>query len=191
MAYSATLSLLSVLPSADLQHEAPLDRRLLRAALRGGPIVLGTFEDPYQPAAAGARARLASFAPFEGLDITLTTASPLLLRDLDLLVDLDRRHAVTVHVPMAAPDPEQLEMIERLTAEGIAAGVVCTPAADGLGERALRRLFTAAREAGAYDVLAGPAGRRRENRREHDRFLALFRRLRLEHGFPRPVPGRG
>jgi hypothetical protein len=74
------------------------------------------------------------------------------------------------------------------------------------GEAVLRPLVEQARDAGAYDVLAGPCDLRLATRtrllprlgrrdllgkRDGDRLLATFRRIRLEHGFPRPVPGRG
>ena len=49
----------------------------------------------------------------------------------------------------------------------------------------LRGFLAQAREAGVFDVEieAGPKVR--------STLLAAFRSLRLEHGFPRDVPGRG
>jgi DNA repair photolyase len=47
-----------------------------------------------------------------GIEISILTRSPLLLRDLDLLVDLDRRHAVTVSVLIPAAEAELAGRIE-------------------------------------------------------------------------------
>ena len=66
---------------------------LLRAELRQGrdkglPIALGTATDPYQPAERQfeiTRRMLGVFAEFRGLDLSITTKSVLILRDLDLL----------------------------------------------------------------------------------------------------------
>lgn len=109
------------------------------------------------------------------------------------------------------PDPEaRLWAVAQLAAEGIATRVLATPLVPGVndGENALRDLFEAALEAGACDVatdsapLAPPArpakirllswGARapREERTSED-VLSRLRQLRLEHGFPRPVFGRG
>lgn len=196
-----------------------LDIWLRRAARRGDPIALGTAEDPYAPSAeAGVRSPLASLRQHEGLEVSVITRSPEILRDLDLLVDLDRRCSVTVGMVLAALDPflvrrlepeaadpkARLRAVTRLAAEGLAVCIVCAPLRSGLNdsERALRPLFAAAREAGAQDVV--PASDRptrfarlrgvlslRSHQADADAHLAVFRRLRLEHGFPRPVAGRG
>jgi DNA repair photolyase len=196
-----------------------LETVLRRAARRGEPVPLGTAEDPYTPPAEG-RSPVEALRQHEGLEVTVTTRSPEILRDLERLVDLDRRCSVTVDMVLAAldpflvrrlepgaPDPKaRLRAVARLAAEGIAVRIVCTPLRAGLNdqESALRRLFAAACESGALDVvlpherptglarlrgalsrrpLSAPAG--------FDSLLLLFRRLRLEHGFPKQVAGRG
>lgn len=215
-------------------------RRLKRAALQGEPIAIGTATDPYQAAERHhriTRSLLAAFTRRDGLEISITTKSPLILRDLDLLTELDRRHSITVHVTLTtvdsslarrleqqAPDPRaRLRTVRRLAAEGIATKIVCTPILSGIndGEEVLRPLFEEAREAGAFDIMGNslhprPAARarffpwlaeelpklapryrklygRRDPLplREQDRLLTTFRRLRLEHGFPLAVAGRG
>ncbi len=190
---------------------------LRRAARRGDPIALGTAEDPYEPVAEG-KSPLAALRQHEGLEVSVITRSPEILRDLDLLVDLDRRCSVTVGMVLAALDPflvrrlepqaaepkARLRAVARLAAEGIAVRIVCAPLRSGLNdtERALRPLFAAAREAGAQDVVPAPDRptrlarlrdvlARRPSLAHFDAHLAVFRRLRLEHGFPRPVAGRG
>lgn len=195
-----------------------LETVLHRAARRGEPVSLGTAEDPYAPPA-DSRSPLAALRQSEGLEVAVTTRSPEILRDLDLLVDLDRRCSVTVDMVLAAldpflvrrlepgaPDPKaRLRAVARLAAEGIAVRLVCTPLREGLNDKegALRPLFAAAREAGALDVVPVQDrplrfARLRALSRWHlpesagfDARLAVFRRLRLEHGFPRPVAGRG
>ena len=198
---------------------AALERQLRRTALRGQPIVLGTAEAPYEPVR---RLRHPGFnrSPLaaldfsgdisggprivEGLAVSITTRSPLILRDLELLVELDRRHAVTVHITLpaldpvlasrlepGAPDPRsRLRAVRQLAEEGIDTRVVCTPilAWENDGEAILRPLFEEVLEAGANDMTASMAHLRPAVR---DRFLATFRLLRLEHGFPQGTPGRG
>jgi DNA repair photolyase len=116
---------------------------------------------------------------FEGLEVSITTRSPKIVDDLDLLVELDRRCSVSVDVTLASLDPflvrrlepgapggadarARLRMVARLAAEGIAVRLVCTPWRPGLndGEPALRALVAAARQAGAQDVVPGPLSAR-------------------------------
>jgi len=206
-------------PRRDAMPGAPgaLEVWLRRAARRGDPIALGTAEDPYEPAAEG-KSPLAALRQHEGLEVSVITRSPEILRDLDLLVDLDRRCSVAVGMVLAALDPflvrrlepqaaepkARLRAVARLAAEGIAVRIVCAPLRFGLNdtERALRPLFAAAREAGAQDVVPAPDRptrfarlrgvlARRPSPAHFDAHLAVFRRLRLEHGFPRPMAGRG
>ena len=50
------------------------------------------------------RSLLEVFSRVEGLDLSITTKSPLILRDLDLLTELDARHAVSDHVSIMTID---------------------------------------------------------------------------------------
>lgn len=218
---------------------AALERKLRRTDLTGQAIAIGTATDPYQPAEGRyrvTRSLLEVFARVEGLEISIATKSPLILRDLDLLTRLDRGHAISVEMGMTtldprlarrierrAPDPgDRLEAVERLAAAGIATRVHCVPIMPGINDRekTLRPLLEAARDAGAFDVVADPlvlrsAARSRfwpwlrdefpelEGRyrrlftsRDHlgraakEKLLAVFRALRLQHGFPAVVSGR-
>jgi DNA repair photolyase len=176
-----------------------LERRLRKAALHGQPIAIGTATDPYQPAERHhgvTRALLEVFARVEGLQISITTKSPLIVRDLPLLVELDRRHAVSVHVTVTttspalarrieqhAPDPRaRLRTVRKLADEGLEVRLNCMPILPGIndGERALRPLFEAARAAGARDLAGAPL------------FLRPAARARfwpwLREEFPRLVP---
>ncbi len=164
------------------RRAARLERRLRRAARRGTPFVLGTPERPYEPEARVPWEILGSAA---GLAVRVTTRSPEILRELPVLAALDRRHAVAVDVVVGDPDraPRRLRAVEGLAAEGIATRVLLRPRASStLGEDRLRSLFAAARRAGAVDLRL--VGRR-------SAWARRFRRLRLEHGFPRPQPCRG
>jgi len=193
MILKATLPLLS--PLFPVSAASDDSARLCRAARRGGPVALGTPDAPYEPAG---RSPLAALEGAEGLEITVVTRSPEIVRELDLLADLDRRCSVTVEMIVPAADPVlawKLEAVARLTAEGIAVRVLCPLVAGANdGEPALRKLLGAAREAGAWDVraLAAPGRRPRLSlRRKAADALSPFLRLRLEYGFPRQMTGRG
>ena len=176
-----------------------LIRRLRRAALQGEPIAIGTATDPYQPAERHhgvTRSLLEVFARVEGLDLSITTKSPMILRDLPLLAELDRRHSLTIHVTVTttdsalarrveqhAPDPRaRLRAVRRLAAEGLAVRINCMPILPGItdSEDSLRAVFAAADAAGAFDVIASPL------------FLRPAARARfwpwLEEEFPKLVP---
>jgi DNA repair photolyase len=189
-----------------VKHDAAaaLARRLRRSALAGEPVALGTAADPYQPAEAGfgvTRSLLRALAAAEGMTLTLFTRSPLVVRDLHLLAELDQRHAITVVVGVVAADPAlarrlepgaadpaaRLGAVARLAAEGIATEVACSPLLPGINadDRSLRALLAAAREAGAADVRAEalrlpPATRARFVpwlAAEFPRLVPLYRRL--------------
>jgi len=181
-----------------------LRRQLRRHDLRGQTIAIGTATDPYQPAEkqySVTRSLLEVFREVEGLTLAITTKSPLVLRDLELLVELDVRHSVEVHVTLTtidpalarrleahAPDPQaRLRTIARLAEAGLAVRVNCIPVLPGIndGVETLEPLLSAAREAGAHHVTAQPLflrGSTREHffawlEREFPPLLALYRRL--------------
>ena len=176
-----------------------LRRRLRRIDLKGETIAIGTATDPYQPAERHfevTRSLLEVFAEHEGLSLSLTTKSPLVTRDLELLTELDRRHAVEIHVTVTtvdarlarrleghAPDPAaRLRALARLAEAGLATRVNCMPVMPGINddEETLAPLLAAAREAGAGHVVAQPLFLRPMARRH------LF--AWLEREFPHLVP---
>jgi len=167
------------------------ETRLRRAALRGGPVTLGTPAAPYEPDGCSP---LTALEGIEGLEISVVTRSPKIVNEIDLLADLDRRCSVTVDL-LAPAAGKGLEPVARLAAEGIAVRVLCPLTAGGdEGEPALRKLLAAAREAGACDVRPLPSSGNRllsHLRPKPGTGGATFRRLRLEYGFPRQMPGRG
>lgn len=117
------------------------------------------------------RAVLEALEAARGHRIDLTTRSPLVLRDQEILRRLDLGHSVTVRVPIATLDaslaarfePEtstpaaRLDMVRALARDGISVVVTCEPILPGINNSAdeLDPLFAAIRRAGALDVVAG------------------------------------
>ena len=196
MIRQATLPLLFVLsPSLQSDPAEKIERQVRRAALRREPVVMGTAAVPYEPSGRG-ESPLRSLLPLaDGLEVAVTTASPRILRELELLAELDRRHSVTVRVIAPVPatlDPgPRLRAARDLAAEGLATVLLLVPVKAPVGkncEEELRFFLEAAWDAEIHDVEIETGGLRRA---ERTALQALFRRLRLEHGFPRSVAGRG
>ena len=152
-----------------------LRRALRRSDLSGQPIAIGTVTDPYQPAERHygvTRSILETLESASGLDISITTRSPLILRDLELLTRIDVRNTVTVNVSIStldpstarrieprAPEPEsRLRTVRALAAESIATQIFCMPIMPGINssETRLRPIFEAAVEHEAQDVVGAP-----------------------------------
>lgn len=110
----------------------------------GHRIVLGAEADPW-PAEEASRGRsravLAALARREGLDVSITTRSHLVVGALDLLIDLACRHRVAVNLVIAtldrrlaaalepgAPRPDlRLKAISELASAGIPTGALVSP----------------------------------------------------------------
>jgi len=162
-----------------------LRRELSRHGHEGLSISIGDRFEAYptaEPRFAITRSILRVLEETGGFEICLTTRSPLVLRDQDLLQRLDVNHTVTVKVPIAtldkrlaaqlepnAPDPaSRLDIVRSLALDGIAVSVSCGPLLPGLNNSTdeLDPLFAAVRLAGAIDVvgdarLSNPKYRRR------------------------------
>jgi DNA repair photolyase len=138
------------------------------AKLGGLPILIGTATDPYQPAERRfqiTRSVLETLAGFRGLEIWITTKSPLVARDAVLLRALAERHRLSVCISLITLDPALLRRLEprsplpharlralRALAEAqVPAGVLIAPIIPGLTDRwgTLGALMAAAKEAGA------------------------------------------
>jgi DNA repair photolyase len=163
---------------------AILRRTLDPARIAGAPIVIGTATDPYQPAERRfriTRGLLEALLPHRGLHLGIITKSPLITRDIDLLVQLAERHTVSIHISLAAlegrlvrriearsPAPHaRLRALGRLAAAGLDVGLLVAPIIPGVtdGRAQLTALFRAAKVAGARRVAGealrlGPAARR-------------------------------
>lgn len=141
----------------------------------GTLVALGTATDPYQPAERRfgiTRRILESLATLRGVRVSITTKSPLVVRDLDLLERIrDRGGRVDVHVSLISTDAGLLRVIEprsptparrldalrRIREREIRAGVFAMPLLPGLtdSQESIDALFSAARDAGACYVVAG------------------------------------
>ncbi len=137
-----------------------LRRQLGRAARRGEGIAIGTATDPYQPAEHRyriTRGLLEVFREFEGLDFSITTKSPIVIRDIDLLADLKEKHRLSVNVTVTtldralarrlepyAPDPAaRIRTVRKLLEAGVRTNIFCMPILPGINHRedSLRPLF--------------------------------------------------
>lgn len=140
--------------------------------LRGKEIAIGTATDPYQPAERRfgvMRSVLTEFARHRGLTVSITTKSPLVVRDVDLLQELGRRGEVTVNMSLIsldrrllrrleprAPTPERrLWAVERLATAGVRVGMFLMPILPGLTDDPgdLEALIRRAADAGAQYVV--------------------------------------
>jgi DNA repair photolyase len=196
MIRQATLPLLFVLsPNLQADPVEMMERRVRRAALRREPVVLGTAAAPWEPPARGESPLRALLPLADGLEVAITTATPRILGELDLLTELDRRHSITLRITAPLPavlDPgPRLRAAQALAAEGITTVLLLVPTradCEDDCEEEMRFFLEQAWEAEIHDVEIDTAGLRRADRAA---LRATFRRLRLEHGFPRGVAGRG
>src|SRR5258708_6146058 len=138
------------------------------ARLGGHAIAIGTATDPYQPAERTFRITrqiLERLAPPHRLQNRLITKSPLVARDVDLLVRLAERSDVTIHlslitvdapllrkIEVRSPTPRaRLRALEQLARGGLSAGVMIAPVLPGITDDVphLTALVRAAKDAGA------------------------------------------
>jgi DNA repair photolyase len=194
MMRQATFPLLFVLsPNLQADPAVAVERRVRRAAVRREPVLLGTVAAPYEPARE--TSPLAALLPLgDGLKVEITTASPRILNELELLADLDRRHSVTVRmispVPSALDPGPRLRAAQTLASEGITTVLVLVPTDPTAlpREENLRFFLAAAREAEIHDVTIET---QRLPRALWEDAQDMLRHLRLEYGFPQRTAGRG
>ena len=148
-------------------------REELRALPLGEIIAIGTATDPYQPAERRygiTRQMLEVLATVAGFRIGITTKSDLVARDINLLVELARRHYVTVSMTVTTADSELARLLEpmaprpdlrlaavrRLTDAGLKAVVGCSPVMPLINdsEASLDALAREASAAGAHELWA-------------------------------------
>jgi len=154
-----------------LQAGEILRSDLRPGALLGRPVALGTATDPYQPAEARfriTRGILETLSNAPDLDLSITTKSPLVLQDLELLKKIHRRRPLRVNVSIVtlnpalsrllegrAPAPRRrLDTIRGLAEAGIPTAIFVMPVLPGINDHDddLLRLLRRAREAGAEDA---------------------------------------
>jgi DNA repair photolyase len=165
------------------------------SASQSAPIVIGTATDPYQPAERRfrlTRGILERLARCEGLTIGVITKSPLIARDVDVLLRIQERSDLEVHISLMTVDAPLIKQVEarspmpavrlralrRLADAGVHVGLIVAPVLPGITDDVphLEALFQAAREAGARFVHAGPL---RLYAAVRDRFLPM-----LDERFP-------
>ena len=181
-----------------------LARTLSRVPVGGDQIAIGTATDPYQPAERKfrlTRAMLEVFAQVGGLDLSITTKSGLIARDIDILKAINARSRISVNFSLItlnrrlqrmleprAPRPSlRLRALAELSAAGIRCNVLMMPMIPGLTDDAagVESVIRAARKAGASGVwwrslfLKPAAARRfipfiRENFPEHQARVTAF-----------------
>ena len=161
------------------QHEAvlkALERDLGRIHRRHSSdnpatVAIGTATDPYQPAERFfgiTRAILERLITAEGLELGITTKSPLVCRDIDVLLRLGRKHRVTVFFSLICTNTRLIRLFERrspsaqarlralrkLRDAGITAGINAAPVLPGITDSVfdVEALMAAAKEAGASFV---------------------------------------
>jgi DNA repair photolyase len=149
-----------------------LRRELHRTGPRDDGIAIGAATDPYQPAEGRYRLTRACIEVLRdaGQPFSIITRGPLIVRDIDVLVEAARRADVSVTFsvptidddvwrttePGTAPPRQRLRALKTLVQAGVRAGVGLAPILPGLSDHPdqLARVVEAAREAGACGVWA-------------------------------------
>jgi DNA repair photolyase len=168
-----------------------LRRELARPSWRNEGVVVGAATDPYQPAEGRYRLTRACLEVLRdaATPISIITRGPLIVRDIDVLVEASRRAPVSVTFsvptvdddvwrttePGTAPPRQRLRALKLLVDAGVRASVGMAPLLPGLSDHPsqLERVVEAAREAGACGVWANLLYLR-PGTREH--FLACLAR---------------
>jgi DNA repair photolyase len=149
-----------------------LRRELGRASWRREEVALGTATDPYQPAEGRFRLTRACIGELaaSGTPFSIVTRGPLVVRDVDVLIEAAREVPVAVYVslptldenvwrttePGTAPPASRLRAIRTLADAGIDVGVGMAPILPGLSDRPeqLQAVVREARGAGARTIWA-------------------------------------
>jgi len=157
------------------QQTAWLLRQELKKVKRSEQIAIGTATDPYQPAERRfeiTRSILQELALHHGLELGIVTKSDLVVRDIDLLLEIAQHNSLfitltitTLNLKLArileprAPRPDlRFNALTKLVGAGLNAGVICAPVLPGITDSpaALDRLVEATKEAGGKYIYANP-----------------------------------
>ena len=149
-----------------------LRRELARSSWEGETVVVGAATDPYQPAEGRyrlTRGCLEAFAEARN-SFSIITRGPLIVRDLDVLVEAARRAEVSVTFsvptldhevwrrtePGTAPPRQRLRALSRLVDAGVRVSVGMAPILPGISDAPsqLAEVIRAARGAGACGIWA-------------------------------------
>ena len=157
---------------AKLNAPEVVRRELARKSWRRENVVIGTATDPYQQAESRyqiTRGILEAFRDFRN-PVSITTKSPMVLRDLEILAELARHAEVTVHFtvttmdetlwrkiePTTARPHKRLEAMRTLRRHGIRSGVFLSPVLPGItdDDPHLEAVIAAAAEHGAQFIFS-------------------------------------
>jgi DNA repair photolyase len=147
-----------------------LRRELARRSWERECVVIGAATDPYQPAEGRYRLTRACLEVLADAHnpLGIITRGPMIVRDIDVLVEAARRADVSVTFsiptvdddvwrktePSTAHPRQRLKAVKQLVDAGIKAGVGMAPILPGISDRPeqLREVVKAARDAGATGV---------------------------------------
>ena len=157
------------------ENAAWLLEQELRRVDPSNEIALGTATDPYQPIERTARitrSLLEVFARKSGFRLGIVTKSPLIVRDIELLVEIARRNTLVLHLTITTPDtalarlmepraprPDlRLNAVRRLREAGLTTGILCSPLLPGITDtvEAIDAMAALAAEARASFFAAQP-----------------------------------
>jgi DNA repair photolyase len=196
------------------ENAAWLLRQELRTLDPNEAIAIGTATDPYQPIERDAqitRSLLEVFATQRGLRIGLVTKSALVLRDIDLLLQIAEHNSITLNLTITtldtklarileprAPRPDlRLDALHKLRSAGLRVGVLCCPLLPGITDTyaAIDSVATAAKQAGANFFHANPLFLKPCSKTVFEEFieknfpdlLASYRERYQDHAFVGPV----
>jgi len=149
-----------------------LRKELARSTWEREHVAIGAATDPYQPAEGRYRLTRACLEAFRDHSnpFSIITRGPMIVRDLDVLVDAAQRADVSVTFsvptideevwrktePSTAHPRQRLRAVKRLVEAGVNARVGMAPILPGISDRPeqLRAVVQAAREAGATGIWA-------------------------------------
>jgi len=149
-----------------------LRRELARPSWRRNTVVIGAATDPYQPAEGRYRLTRACIEVLgqAGNEFGIITRGPMIVRDLDVLVEASKRANVGVTFSIPTLDPEiwrrtepgtapprqRLRALTKLVDAGVKVGVGMAPILPGISDKPelLADVVRAARAAGATGIWA-------------------------------------
>ena len=161
-----------------------LDEELTAAKLHNRPVAIGTATDPYQPAERRfftTRSLLEVLAMRPGIALSITTKSDLVVRDVDLLKQIQKQSSVHVNISITtvkprlarllepkAPTPKRrLAAVATLAEQGIPVGVFIMPViplltddGEGLNEIAKQAKAAGAGYLGARPLFLMPSAKK-------------------------------
>jgi DNA repair photolyase len=149
-----------------------LAKELSKPSWKREHVTIGSATDPYQPAEGTYRLTRQCIEVFarKRSPFSIITRGPMIIRDIDALVEAAARAEVSISFPIptldhdawrlsepgTAPPMQRLRVLEKLVKAGIKTGVSMAPVLPGISDRPsqLDAVVRAAREAGATYIWA-------------------------------------